>query len=281
MHKPHMLCSAGNRCVNSLTDMSQNAKEDMMETSACTRDSFLGGRVLIVQPREGFRAGMDSVLLAASVSPGSERILELGAGVGTAACCVMKNLPAGEMVLVEKQSEVLELASFNLQRNGFSKRAMTICLDVTVRGSEREAAGLKTDHFSSVIANPPFFDTASGTPSPDTGRATARQMGADQLELWVRTAAASASPGGETIFIHLASALPNLLAAFANRFGAITVLPIVPRPDGIASRVLVRGIKGSRAPLKLLSPLVLHTQDGRRFNTKTDRIFRGESALLW
>ncbi len=261
--------------------MSQTAETDLAEVTDITRDRFLGGRILIAQPRRGFRAGIDSVLLAAAVNKMSLQILELGSGVGAAACCVLESLPESQMVLVENQPEMLELAGANLESNGFSKRATTLCLDVTAKGSEREAAGLRADCFTSVIANPPFFDAASGTPPPNLERAAAHQMEKGQLALWAKTAASSAAPGGEVIFIHLAKALPDILEAFARRFGSITVLSIVPRPAKAATRVLVRGIKGSRAPLKLLSPLVLHGETGRQFTASADRIFCGQSALGW
>ncbi|MGB0439250.1 MAG: methyltransferase, partial [Paracoccaceae bacterium] len=54
-------------------------------TTSLTCNAFLGGRAQIWQPRDGYRAGIDPVLLAASVParPG-ERILDLGCGGGGA-----------------------------------------------------------------------------------------------------------------------------------------------------------------------------------------------------
>ena len=55
----------------------------------------------------------------------------------------------------------------------------------------------------------------------------------------------------------------------------IVVLPLVPREGEAASRVLVRGIKGSRAPTRLLASRILHEADGRNFLPAFDAIFRG------
>ena len=83
------------------------------------------------------------------------------------------------------------------------------------------------------------------------------------------------------IFVHTAEALPPLLAAFTLRFGAVTVLPLLPRDGQPTSRVLVRGIKGSRAPFRLLAAQALHELDGRAFRPEFDAIFRGTASLIW
>jgi Predicted O-methyltransferase len=53
--------------------------------SDLTHDAFLGGRLHLWQPRQGYRAGVDAVLLAASVQarPG-QRVLDRGVRRG---CC--------------------------------------------------------------------------------------------------------------------------------------------------------------------------------------------------
>lgn len=245
-----------------------------------TRDAFLGGRLAVSQPARGFRAGLDSVLLGAAVAPGARRLLDLGAGVGTAALVALADRPGLAATLCEADPAAAGLARNNISANGFDERARVIEVDVGARGSERLAAGLAANGFDSIIANPPFFDPAAGT-APSAARAAARHMPGDALDIWLRTAATHAAPGGEVIVIHVASALPALLAAFAGRFGAITALPLLPRDGQPASRVLVRGIKGSRARFSLLAGRALHVETGRDFRPEFDALFRGEGRLVW
>jgi tRNA1(Val) A37 N6-methylase TrmN6 len=246
-----------------------------------TRDAFLAGRVIITQPRQGFRAGLDSVLLGAAVRHKAGDLLDLGAGVGTAAIVALCHAPAASnAVLVENDPALVELATGNLAANGFAGRARALPLDVAASGAERGAVGLATDAFASVIANPPYFVTGQGTSAATRGRA-ARHMPASALDLWVRTAAASAAPDGEIVFIMPAEMLGPLLAAFEERFGALTLLPFAPRPGAAANRVLLRGIKGSRAPLTLLSTRFVHGDEGTAFSPEIEAVLRGETRLVW
>jgi len=258
--------------------MSLAQPPEIVKRSGVTHDAFLGGRLTIAQPERGFRAGLDSVLLGAAVGQERGGLLDLGAGVGTAALVALTHQPRLTATLVESDPAMLALARENLAVNGFAARGEVIPLDLTAPGRTRTAAGLVADAYDCVVANPPFFD--GGTAASARGKA-ARQMPAETLDLWVKSAASHAAPGGEIIFIHTAEALPALLAAFAARLGAITVLPLTPREGEPAHRILIRGIKGSRAPLTLLSSRALHTPAGRSFRPDFEAIFRGEGRLHW
>ncbi len=258
--------------------MSLDQPVDLVKHETQTRDAFLGGMLTLSQPRNGFRAGLDSVLLGASVSLQRRNLLDMGSGVGTAALVALAHNTALSATLAELDLPTLTMARDNIEQNGFATRATALALDITAKGSARLAAGLAENAYDAVIANPPFF--GSGTLASDSSRATARHMEAAALDLWVKTAAGCAASDGEIIFIYPAAALPGLLAAFDSRFGAITIMPLTPRPGEPASRVLIRGIKGSRAAMTLLASRPLHA-DGRAFTPEFDAIFRGTSRLVW
>jgi tRNA1(Val) A37 N6-methylase TrmN6 len=260
--------------------MSLDHTSDLVKQQTLTRDAFLGGRLVVSQPEKGFRAGLDSVLLGASVSAGAGRLLDLGAGVGTAALVALAGVPGASATLLEIDAATAAVAALNLAANGFGERGRVLVLDVTAKGGVRAAAGLPSDHYDAVIANPPFFDPGAGS-APSRARATARHMPPETLDLWVKAAATHAAPEGEVVFIHAATSLPVLLPAFSSRFGAVTVLPLTPREGEPASRVLVRGIKGSRAPFTLLASRAFHEPEGRTFRPEFDVIFRGLGRLVW
>jgi tRNA1(Val) A37 N6-methylase TrmN6 len=246
-----------------------------------TDDAFLGGALHLLQLRTGYRAGLDAVMLAAAVPAGSRRplrVLDVGAGVGTAGLCLARRAPFAEVVLLEKEPQLAELAAENVRRNDLSDRVRVVTGVVGAAATELRAAGLVEESFGHVIANPPFHDTDAGTLAPDALKAGAHAMPDGETESWARFMARMTAPGGEATMVHKADALPRLLAALATRFGSLKILPLHPRQDAPAHRVLVQGVKGSRGPLQILPGFVLHEGDGA-FTPGAQDILRAGAPL--
>ena len=80
--------------------------------------------------------------------------------------------------------------------------------------------------------------------------------------------------------IHRPDALATILAAIGNRLGALALLPVHPATGASAHRLLVSGVKGSKAPLHITPALILHGADGR-LTAEADAIHRGERLIDW
>ena len=247
-----------------------------------TQDAFLGGRLWLRQPARGFRAGVDAVLLAAAV-PGdvghSVRVLDAGAGVGTAGLCLARRCPDAHVVLLERDPGLACLAADNIVLNELTSRARVMQADLLAPAGELEALGLKPASFEHVIANPPFHDEAAGTPAAGVQKAMANAMRGGTFSGWARCLARVTCADGTATLIHKAEALAEVLDGLNGRFGALRVLPIAPRPGTPAIRILVHGRKGSRAPLSLLSPFVLHGASGHGFTQQAEAILKQGAGL--
>lgn len=252
------------------------AKDRRGATSA---DDFLGGRISIVQPRSGHRAGSDAVFLAAAVSArAGERVLDAGAGVGVAGFCLLARVPGLEVAAVEIDAELCALAAKNAAANGFGGKVEVVNADVTAPASVLRAAGLTREGYDQVIANPPFHAEGTVRVAPDRARVAAHVMGREGLAAWVRFLATFAAPKGQLTLIHRAACLGDLLNLLDRRFGDLAVFPLFPKAGESASRVIVQGRKGSRAGLRLLPGLVLHERDGS-YSDEAEAVLRGGQAL--
>ena len=257
------------------------ASEALPSSLAITRDVFLGDRLTLSQPLKGYRAGVDAVLLAASVrfetGPGS-RVLDVGAGVGTVGLCVAARLAQAAVVLYERAPELVALAQTNIAANGLLERVAVVAGDVAISSENLASLGLSPETFDCTVANPPFHDVDAGICAADPLKAGSHAMAADDLDTWVRFMARMLRPGGRASMIHKAEALPRILKCLEARFGGITVLPVMARAGEPAIRVLVEGTKGSRAPLILKSPFVLQGA-GQSFTPEAEAILRHGAGL--
>lgn len=236
-----------------------------------TRDAFLGGKLHLWQPRAGYRAGVDPVLLAASVpARRGETVLDLGCGVGAAALCLGARVPGLALTGVERQGDYVTLA----RRNGLE----VFEADLTALPME-----VRDRSFDHVLANPPFFDRASGHGAQDAGREAARGQ-ATPLKAWVDVGARRLRPKGHLHMIHRAERVPDLLAAANGRLGSPEIWPICPRVGRIAELVIFRARKDGRADFRLHPPIVLHqgtfhAQDADSYTADIRAVLRSGAAL--
>lgn len=255
-----------------------------VEATATSRDQFLGGLVEALQPRgRRHRSGLDAVILAASLPAGlGGRLFDLGAGVGVAGLCAAARLADITVTLVERDPLHVSLAGETLRLDanaGFAARLRILEADVAARGRTRAAQGLEPGCADHVIMNPPYYAPGRHRASPDADRAGAHMLTETGLEPWLRTASDLLVEGGSVTVIFRADGLEELLGAMKGRFGGILIYPLFPRPGHSASRILVRGTRGSRAPLVLRPGLVLHGEKGNRFTDEVDAILRHGADL--
>jgi tRNA1(Val) A37 N6-methylase TrmN6 len=243
-----------------------------------TLDAVLGGRLKLRQPRRGHRVGHDAILLAAATGGGyGERAVEFGAGVGAAGLAVASRHPGMRLTLVEVDPALCALGRENVELNRFSDRITVLMRDVTrpdLFGVDALAAGTA----DRVLMNPPFNDPARQNVSPDAMRALAHAAPFDTLARWVDAAERALKPHGMLTLIWRADGLAEVLDALSRHFGGVVVLPVHPRPGTPAIRVLVRAIKGERAPLAMLPGLDLNDAAGGP-SVVAEEILRGGATL--
>ena len=249
---------------------------------ATTDDVFLGGALRLQQPASGYRAGLDAVLLAAAcpVTAGSAaRCLDCGAGVGTVGLALARRVADARVTLIERDPALADLAKRNAAANGLTDRCRVISDDLMRPLSQIAALVGEAGTFDHVLANPPYYAHGDGTRARDRLKDGSHAMQAGSLEDWARFAAAMTRDGGSLTLIHRPDALPEILPALQRRFGRVLILPLHPRAGAPASRMIIQGLKASRAALQILAGHVLHAEDAHSFTPEFDAILRHGAAL--
>jgi tRNA1(Val) A37 N6-methylase TrmN6 len=235
-------------------------------------DAVLGGRLKLLQPREGHRAGHDAILLAAA-APKANMALDLGAGVGTAGLALLARGVASQVTLVEIDPQLSELSSQNATRNGFGGTVQILRGDIT------EDLPLQMDAYDLVTMNPPFNDAEMLQASPNSSRAQAHVADPGTIERWITRAARHCKAGGCLTIIHRWDATLPILKSLDGRFGAIEMLPVFPKPESAAIRLIVRAIKGRKTPTQMLPGITLNDSNGKP-SAAAERILRDGASIF-
>ncbi len=228
-----------------------------------TEDAVLGGRLILRQPRRGHRVGHDAILLAAATGArAGEHAVDLGAGVGGAGLALASRVSGLTVTLVEIDAGLCALAAGNAQTNAMGERVKAIACDAedTVALGR---AGLGRGSIDRVLMNPPFNDAARQNVSPDPRRRLAHAAGPGLLARWIASAGFLLKPHGVLTLIWRADALGDVLAALKSDFGAVAVLPVLPRGGAPAIRVLVRAERAGIGAMRDYPALILNDPNGK------------------
>jgi tRNA1(Val) A37 N6-methylase TrmN6 len=249
----------------------------MTDASQFTEDAFLGGQLRLRQPKSGHRAGHDAMLLAAATParPGY-RVVDFGAGIGAAGLAVARRVAGIKLVLVEIDAGLAALARDNAASNAIA--ADVIVLDVTAAADAFAASGLSPDSVDVVLMNPPFNDPARHRVSPDKARETAHVATEATLENWIHAGRRILKSGGILSLIWRADGLAEVLAALGRGFGSLSIQPVHGDGNSPAIRVLVRAIKGGKAPAQLFAALLLN-DESQMPNKQLQDILAGKGVL--
>lgn len=242
-----------------------------------TQDNFLGGQVRITQPRDGYRAGIDPVMLAAAVSAkAGEAVLELGCGVGVASLCLGRRIPGLRLVGIELQPEYAALARDNAHLNevAFEVHTGDLC-DLPV--------ALKSTNFDHVIMNPPYFDRNASVAAQNQGRETALGEGTPLAD-WMSVGAKRLKPKGTFSMIIRTERLPDVMRNFPNSIGSLQLFPIQARVGRASDLFILKARKSGRAAFRLEAPIVMHdgtqhVQDGESYSAPIQAVLRHGAAL--
>jgi len=250
---------------------------EMAERERASRpspDHILGGRLLLCQPKTGFRAGIEPILLAAAIPNSvSGQVLELGCGVGTAALCYASRVSDSSVIGVEKQSELAKLASDNVFRNHLNDRIRIINEDILCLHET-----LAPCSFYHVMANPPFVEAERADPKMHPLRWGSHVEGSAKLADWVSVARKLLKPKGTFTVIYDAGRIDDLIALLKAGFGGITIFPLWPsvqEKGQDAKRVLVQARKGVKSPARIAGGMVLHDINGSFTSAAANILERG------
>ena len=241
-----------------------------------TKDSFLGGGIRIWQPKKGYRAGIDPILLAATVNVSAgQKVLDLGCGVGTASFAIGYRVKNVELYGIEIQKVFADLADLNSKENGIE-------FQVECTNISNLSSNITSKNFDHVIANPPYFDRKSSVRGINVSK---EKSFGDTLPIseWLKVAAKRAKPKGFVHFIVRSDRLMEIFTNMPNSLGSLVITPVISRKNENAKLTILHAKKNGRAGFIISSPIILHPlkSDSReKYVPEVDKVLRNGASLI-
>jgi tRNA1Val (adenine37-N6)-methyltransferase len=224
-----------------------------------TRDHFFNGRIVLNQPKSGYRFSIDAVILAhlACPAPG-ETILDLGTGCGVIPIMLALRYPEIRVIGVELQSSLGDLARRNVADNRMTDRVRIVDKDMV--DLVPADIGGPVDR---VVTNPPYRKRESGRINADSQKAVARHELTIDLESVLMTARRLLRKSGRFCIIYPSVRTVDLMAAMRSTgLEPKTLTMIHAKPAAPARLVAITGVKCGRPGLEVGPPLHLYHADG-------------------
>ena len=239
-----------------------------------TDDDFIGGRLKLLQPVKGFRAGVDSVMAAAAVpARAGETVLDVGAGVGVISLTLAKRVPGLHVTAVEKADDHFSLLQQNIDRNQMGPDVHPLQADIF-----RQLKSPEPNSFHHVVTNPPYYQDGSVQIAPSQEKAEAHAGPRGFLREWLYQSVRMLRPGGIFTMVYPSAEMANVLACLEPQLGDIVIFPLWPHKGKRAKRFILQGKKGARGPTSLEAGLVLHGA-GNGFGEVAEGILRHGNSL--
>lgn len=221
------------------------------------------GNIRLIQDTEGFRYGIDAVLLADFAQrccPSSQKAVELGCGNGIVSLLLAHFNQSRQITGIEFQEHAAQLAARSSELNGLSERVSFVCEDVSLLKQNYPELGHTADM---VVSNPPYIAKGSGIPGEKQSKLSARQETTAGIEDFIGTASWLLQEKGSLCLVHRPFRLVDIFYYCRTyRLEPKRIRFVHPREGEAPNIVLMRCVLGGGRELIYDPPLYVYGQDG-------------------
>ena len=214
----------------------------------------------IIQKKDGFCFGVDSVLLSdfAKDLPRQSTVVDLGTGTGILGILLCVKTKLSKIYGIEIQEDMCEMAERSICLNGLEDKFSIICDNV--KNVVQHFAPHSVD---AVISNPPYKKKNAGLTNDSQTKLIARHEITASLEDFISTASQLLNSNGSLYMVHRPERLADLFCLLRQSGLEPKKLRMVQSyNDSKPKLVLVKATKNARSFLNIEEPLIIYHKDG-------------------
>lgn len=235
-------------------------KENLKENERIDDLQYKG--LQIIQNTKGFCFGIDSVILsdfAKNIKKGS-KVVDLGTGTGIIGLLLCKKTELKEIVGVEIQKEVAEMANRSIKLNKLEDKFKILNTDINKIFEDKL---LEKNKFDVVVMNPPYKEKGTGKINEVDSKIISRHEVKATLSDFIKVASNLLKDKGEIYIVHKPERMPDIIQKMReNKIEPKEIKTVYSNKKTEASLILIKGIKGANKFFKILEPLYIYEENG-------------------
>lgn len=235
-------------------------KENLKENERIDDLQYKG--LKIIQNTKGFCFGIDSVILsdfAKNIKKGS-KVVDLGTGTGIIGLLLCKKTELKEIVGVEIQKEVAEMANRSIKLNKLEDKFKILNTDINKIFEDKL---LEKNKFDVVVMNPPYKEKGTGKINEVDSKIISRHEVKATLSDFIKVASNLLKDKGEIYIVHKPERMPDIIQKMReNKIEPKEIKTVYSNKKTEASLILIKGIKGANKFFKILKPLYIYEENG-------------------
>ncbi len=214
----------------------------------------------IIQNKDGFCFGIDSILLsdfASKIKDGS-KVIDLGTGTGIIGILLCAKTKLSNMIGVEVQSEVYEMAKRSIKLNHLENKFQII--NENIKNLQNK---LEIGTFDVVVTNPPYKKEGTGITNENEKKLISRHEITATLEDFINTSNKLLKDKGSLYMVHRPDRLADIIETLRKyKLEPKTIRFVYPSIGKEANLILIKAIKHARPFLKIEKPLYVYNEKG-------------------
>lgn len=222
----------------------------------------------IIQNKNGFCFGIDAVLLSdfAKEIKKDSKVLDLGTGTGILGILLCKKTELKQIIGVEIQQEVFNMAKRSIQLNKLENKFSVINEDI----KELDKV-LELQSFDAIVTNPPYKKDNTGLKNDNEYEVISRHEVKCNLEDVIRVSSKLLKNNGKFFMVHRPERIKDIIINLEKYKMEIKEIRFVhPQKNKKPNMVLIKAVKGAREFLNVQEPLLVYNEDG----SYTDEILK-------
>lgn len=235
-------------------------KENLKENERIDDLQYKG--LKIIQNTKGFCFGIDSVILsdfAKNIKKGS-KVVDLGTGTGIIGLLLCKKTELKEIVGVEIQKEVAEMANRSIKLNKLEDKFKILNTDINKIFEDKL---LEKNKFDVVVMNPPYKEKGTGKINEVDSKIISRHEVKATLSDFIKVASNLLKDKGEIYIVHKPERMPDIIQKMReNKIEPKEIKTVYSNKKTEASLILIKGIKGANKFFKILEPIYIYEENG-------------------